>query len=77
MPAHRVEFADRHGSPEIGCTWQLDNTTCSPSRWDVEYQELVLNVVDSNDSSFNATAAVTGHQLLFRRNQYLYCVGTK
>ncbi|MDG1896335.1 MAG: PQQ-binding-like beta-propeller repeat protein [Fuerstiella sp.] len=42
-----------------------------------EYNELAHNVIDGDDSSFNATPAVIGDQLLFRTNQYLYCIGAK
>ncbi len=42
-----------------------------------EYHELAHNVIDGDDSSFNATPAVIGDQLLFRTNQYLYCIGAK
>ena len=40
-----------------------------------EYTELAHNIIDGDDSSFNATPAVIGDQLLFRTNQYLYCIG--
>jgi outer membrane protein assembly factor BamB len=40
-----------------------------------EYHELAHNVIDG--SSFNATPAVIGDQLLFRTNQYLYCIGAE
>jgi len=42
-----------------------------------ESAELAHNVIDSDDSMFNATPAVTGNQLLFRTNRYLYCIGAK
>ncbi|MEO1979180.1 MAG: PQQ-binding-like beta-propeller repeat protein [Fuerstiella sp.] len=42
-----------------------------------EYQELAHNVIDGDDSTFNATPAVAGNQLLFRTNEYLYCIGAK
>ncbi|MCP4510226.1 MAG: PQQ-binding-like beta-propeller repeat protein, partial [Fuerstiella sp.] len=42
-----------------------------------EYKELAHNVIDGDDSSFNATPAVIGDQLLFRTHQYLYCIGAK
>jgi hypothetical protein len=42
-----------------------------------EYQELAHNVIEGDDSTFNATPAVAGNQLLFRTNQYLYCIGAE
>ena len=42
-----------------------------------EYKELAHNIIDGDDSTYNATPAVAGNQLLFRTNQYLYCIGNK
>ena len=34
------------------------------------------DVIEGDDSMFNATPAVVGNRLLFRTNRYLYCIGS-
>lgn len=40
-----------------------------------EYQQLAHNVIDGDDSMFNATPSIAGNTMLLRTNNYLYCVG--
>lgn len=40
-----------------------------------EYQELAINVIESDMTLINASPAVSGNQLLLRTDSYLYCIG--
>lgn len=40
-----------------------------------EYQELAINVIESDETLVNASPAVSGNQLLLRTDSYLYCIG--
>lgn len=40
-----------------------------------EYQELAVNVIESDESLINASPAVSDNQLLLRTDSYLYCIG--
>lgn len=40
-----------------------------------EYEELAINVIESDDGLVNASPAVVGNQLLLRTDAFLYCVG--
>lgn len=40
-----------------------------------EYNQLAHNVIEGDDSLYNATPAVDGDHLLFRTNRMLYCIG--
>lgn len=40
-----------------------------------EYEELAINVIESDTGLVNASPAVTGDQLLLRTDAFLYCVG--
>lgn len=40
-----------------------------------EYQELAINVIESDKTLINASPAVSGNQLLLRTDSYLYCIG--
>ena len=42
-----------------------------------KFEELARNVIDTDDSQFNATPAVTGNTLLLRSDKFLYAIGTK
>lgn len=42
-----------------------------------EYKVLAHNVIEDDDSMFNATPAVSGDHLLMRTNRYLYCIGSR
>ena len=42
-----------------------------------ELKQLALNVIDSDDSQFNATPAVVNSELLLRSDKALYCVSTQ
>ena len=40
-----------------------------------EYRELAHNMIEDDDSLYNATPTVNGNTLLFRTNKFLYCIG--
>ena len=40
-----------------------------------EYEELAVNVIESDETLVNASPAVSGNQLLLRTDSYLYCIG--
>ena len=40
-----------------------------------EYEELAINVIESDETLVNASPAVSGHQLLLRTDAWLYCIG--
>lgn len=40
-----------------------------------EYEELAINVIESDETLVNASPAVSGNQLLLRTDSYLYCIG--
>jgi hypothetical protein len=44
-----------------------------------EYKELAQNTLlpEGDDVMFNASPAVSGNQLLFRTDRFLYCIGEK
>ena len=42
-----------------------------------EYEELAVNVIQSDETLVNASPAVSGNQLLLRTDSYLYCIGEK
>jgi outer membrane protein assembly factor BamB len=42
-----------------------------------EFEELARNLIDTDDSQFNATPAVAGNTLLLRSDRYLYAIGSK
>jgi outer membrane protein assembly factor BamB len=41
------------------------------------YQLLARNTIESDDSVFNATPAISQRQLLLRSDKCLYCIGEK
>ena len=40
-----------------------------------EYEELAVNVIESDQTLVNASPAVSGNQLLLRTDRFLYCIG--
>ena len=40
-----------------------------------DYQELAVNVIETDDNLLNASPAVSGDQLLLRSDSHLYCIG--
>lgn len=40
-----------------------------------EYRVLAHNVIENDDSMYNATPAISGNHLLLRTNRFLYCIG--
>jgi outer membrane protein assembly factor BamB len=40
-----------------------------------EYEELAVNVIESDETLVNASPAVSGNQLLLRTDAFLYCIG--
>jgi outer membrane protein assembly factor BamB len=40
-----------------------------------EYKELAVNVIESDETLFNASPAISGNQLLLRTDAFLYCIG--
>ena len=40
-----------------------------------EYEELAVNVIQSDETLVNASPAISGNQLLLRTDSYLYCIG--
>lgn len=42
-----------------------------------EFEQLAHNVIDTDDSVFNGTPAISHGQFLIRSNKYLYCIGEK
>jgi outer membrane protein assembly factor BamB len=40
-----------------------------------EYEELAVNVIESDETLVNASPAVSGNQLLLRTDRFLYCIG--
>lgn len=41
------------------------------------YQELAHNVIEDDESMFNASPAAVGNQLFFRTNRFLYCISSE
>ncbi|MGY8880501.1 MAG: outer membrane protein assembly factor BamB family protein, partial [Dehalococcoidia bacterium] len=39
------------------------------------YKELAVNVIESDETLFNASPAISGNQLLLRTDAFLYCIG--
>ncbi|MCK5802399.1 MAG: serine/threonine protein kinase, partial [Lentisphaeria bacterium] len=42
-----------------------------------EFQLLAHNVIETDDSAFNASLAVAKGQLFLRSDKFLYCIGKK
>ena len=42
-----------------------------------KFELLAHNVIESDDSVFNATPAISRGQLLLRSDRHLYCIGKK
>lgn len=40
-----------------------------------EYEELAINVIESDDKMLNASPAIIGDQILLRSDAWLYCIG--
>ncbi|MDA1165870.1 MAG: PQQ-binding-like beta-propeller repeat protein [Planctomycetota bacterium] len=40
-----------------------------------EYEELAVNVIESDETLVNASPAISGDQILLRTDAYLYCIG--
>ncbi len=39
-----------------------------------KFEQLALNVIDNDDSKWNASPAAVDHQLFFRTNRFVYCI---
>lgn len=40
-----------------------------------DYEELAVNVIESDETLVNASPAISGNQILLRTDRYLYCIG--
>jgi hypothetical protein len=41
-----------------------------------EYDELAVNIIETEEAMFNASPAISNNQLLLRTDSYMYCIGS-